>query len=33
MLQNEFYQELLADILVNAIYNINNNNYDSNNED
>lgn len=33
MLQNEFDQELLADILVNAIYNIDNNNYDSNNDE
>lgn len=33
MLQNEFNQELLADILVNAIYNIDNNNYDSNNDE
>lgn len=33
MLQNKFDQELLADILVNAIYNIDNNNYDSNNDE
>ena len=33
MLQNEFDQELLANILVNAIYNIDNNNYDSNNDE
>ena len=33
MLQNEFDQELLVDILVNAIYNIDNNNYDSNNDE
>ena len=33
MLQKEFDQELLADILINAIYNIDNNNYDSNNDE
>ena len=33
MLQKEFDQKLLADILINAIYNIDNNNYDSNNDE
>ena len=33
MTNKEFDQELLADILVNAIYNIDNNNYDSNNDE
>ena len=33
MTNKEFNQELLADILVNAIYNIDKNNYDSNNDE
>lgn len=33
MTNKEFNQELLADILVNAIYSIDNNNYDSNNDE
>lgn len=33
MTNKEFNQELLADILVNAIYNINKNNYDSYNDE
>ena len=33
MTNKEFDQELLADILVNAIYNIDNNNYHSNNDE
>ena len=33
MTNKDFDQELLADILVNAIYNIDNNNYDSNNDE
>lgn len=33
MTNKDFDQELLADILMNAIYNIDNNNYDSNNDE
>ena len=33
MTNKEFNQELLADILINAIYNINKNNYDSYNDE
>lgn len=33
MTNKEFNQELLADILVNAIYSIDSNNYDSNNDE